>query len=33
MKNQKKQRIFMSVMAILMVIAMVLPLIATIFTP
>jgi len=33
MKHQKKQRIFMSAMAILMVIAMILPIVATIFTP
>ena len=33
MKHQKKQRIFMSVMAIIMVVAMILPILATIMTP
>ena len=33
MKHQKEQRICMSAMAILMVIAMILPIVATIFTP
>lgn len=33
MKRQKQQRIFMSIMAIIMVIAMVLPIVATIFNP